>query len=199
MRGVFFMILLAGCSRSASGDSLVVVTVDAAQPLAGVSLHAVATAGGMTSEIDIAGPLTIPPSTNFGVKLRRSISGELAIHVEARDAGGATLASGDGTVTLSPGKRVDLALQLSAAMPDLLPASDGAPLSPDMAAPPDLAAAPDLLAPPIIDTSRPFWIGAGGAASERLNLSMGGFDTAGEVAAPSGARLNGGYFSSQTH
>jgi hypothetical protein len=106
-------VVLAGCR---SGDGLVVVTVDANPPLANVALlHTVSVAGGMTVLHDFT---NVPPAlgggstTTFGVQVPSSISGTIAVHVEADDAAGNLLAQGDGSTTLQAGGRREISVAL---------------------------------------------------------------------------------------
>lgn len=107
------LLLSADCSKK--GDGIVVVTVTAAPDLTNVaSLHGRATAGAKTVMFDfnIPAPNTIPPAQTFGIDVPTSLSGVVAVHIDARDSSGAVLASGDGSTTLSAGKRVDISISL---------------------------------------------------------------------------------------
>lgn len=144
--------LVAGCT-SKSGTSLVVVSVDADASLTDVAtLHARVAVGDQTREFDVhptAGASTaIPPAQTFGINLPRTLVGNIELSVDARDSGGATIASGGGSGTIRVGARSDVALTLSAvvvAAPDLGQPSTSSP--PDMAQPqPDMFVAPAMLA-----------------------------------------------------
>ncbi len=113
-------LVLAGCR---SGDGLVVVTVDANPPLANVALlHTVSMAGGMTVPHDftnVPSALGGRSTTSFGVQVPSSISGTIAVHVEADDAAGNLLAQGDGSTTLQAGSRLDIGVTLGALASDM--------------------------------------------------------------------------------
>src|SRR5262249_28404930 len=152
-------------------------------------------AGGKTIDKDVGADggtgFSIPPVKTFGVSLASSITGVFAIHIEARDAVGASLASGKGMVAPAPGKPRDLTGGPGAGAPD-----DLGPTTPDLANSDN----PDMALPIVV--SEPIWIGSGGSAAsatQKLNLKVSGFNTAGTVSAPSGAQFTAGYFTSQTY
>jgi hypothetical protein len=169
MRAAILATLLVGCS---SGDSLVVVTVDANPALANVALlHTTSMAGGQTIVQDVgstAAPFAVGGGTTktFGVQVQSAITGSFMIHVEAQDASGKKLAQGDGSTTLSPGQRVDVAVTLTPSTP------------------------------PIV--AQPFWIGSGGATAT-LGINIGGSDTVGTSTAASGAAFQSSFFPIQTY
>jgi hypothetical protein len=183
---VALALLAAGCKSS--GDSLVVVTVDARPALANVAvLHTSSTAGMMTIEHDLGGgqtPFSIGAGAtkSFGVQVPSSITGAFSIHVEARNAAGAILGVGNGATTLSPGHREDLSIVLGGTMVD-----GGAD------------AGGDGMLTPIV--SEAIYVASGGSppasGAQQLNVSVGGTDTVGVSSAPSGAQLASGFFASQ--
>jgi hypothetical protein len=180
------LLALAGCSSQ--GDSLVVVTVDAAASIDSVAvLHTTSTAGGRMLDHDFSGnaPFSIPPSRTFGVQVASSISGAFTIHVEARDTAGRTLAAGDGATTLAPGQRSDVDVTLAASATD--GGTDGGA----------------DLAPPATFPPAAVWISSGGgsaaAGAARINLSVGGVDAVGSVSAPGGAQMTSGFFATDTY
>ena len=190
--------LLTGCT-SRSSLSLVVVSVDADAPLADVAtLHARVTVGDTTREFDVhptgGAALTIPPAQSFGIDIPRSMTGPLAVHVEARDSNGDVTASGDGSGTISVGARADVTIHLSVAA---VGADMATPPGADMATPPgtDMATPPGdmVVIPPamltIDKTTQSFGditvgktsttasflvINAGGMASSVATLTTGG-------------------------
>ncbi len=111
-------LMLAACAKT---GSLAVVTVDATQPLADVQkLHVIATASGRTLNIDV--PLstpTFPPTHTFGIDLSPSLSGTLSVTLMAIDSNNTTLATASGSMTIDPGKRVDLDITFGGSTPDL--------------------------------------------------------------------------------
>ena len=113
-------LLLAGCA-SPSAQSLVVVSVDADAPISDIAtLRVRATVGAESREFDVhptaGASLGIPPSQTFGIDLPHSMSGTLALHVEARDAADTMLGSGDGDGPIRVGARADIALTLTSAV-----------------------------------------------------------------------------------
>jgi hypothetical protein len=115
MRATFFLVgLLAGCRSS---DALVVVTVTANQTVANVaSLSATLTVGTTTrmhQQIAVqGGMLPSSPATSFGVLVATSFGSSMQITVDAVDASGAVLASGQGQTQLTAGKRSDVTITL---------------------------------------------------------------------------------------
>lgn len=108
------MILLLGGCR---GPALVVVHVDAASPVSGVAAF-VGTAAASARTVSFAihpsgGSVSIPPEQTFGIQLPSSVLGPIAVHVDAQDAAGATVASGDGAAMIAPGGRSELMLLLN--------------------------------------------------------------------------------------
>lgn len=144
LNGACAAMLVAGCS-SKSSMSLVVVSVDSDAPLADVAtLHVRATVGSTTREFDVhptsGSTLTIPPAQSFGIDVPRSLTGVLALHVDARDSSDGIVASGDGSGAISVGARADVAVRLAAAAVD---ADMAQPAAADMGgAGPDLAQSP---------------------------------------------------------
>jgi len=111
-------LFLGGCA-SKSTTSLVVVTVDADAQLPDVAtLHVRVTVAEQTREFDVhptsGSSLSIPPAQTFGVDIPRSMTGTLAVHVEARDSDGNTTATGDGSGPIRLGARADVSVQLAA-------------------------------------------------------------------------------------
>lgn len=99
----------------AKGDGLVVVTLDADPPLADVvTVHATATVGVHTSSFDVAadprsgGAVSIPPQITFGVQVPTKYGSRLSLHLEARDANGQALGTGDGQTSVHSGGRTDV-------------------------------------------------------------------------------------------
>jgi hypothetical protein len=173
-------LLAAIASGCASGDALVVVTVDATRPVDGIAdLRATASAGGQTMSYDLGAseaPFAIPPSRTFAVQVPAAISGVLTITVEARGQAGDVLATGEATTELAGG-RSDVIIELGGSSVD---------------------GGTDLASP--IVTAQSVWIAGGGsasAASHELNLSFGGVDTVGTAPAAS-AQLTTGFFVTQT-
>lgn len=125
MRPTLAVAVLAIATVACNGaDSLVVVTVDAATPIAGIaSLHARVTAGGRTAEFDVhpvgGGAVDVPPAQNFGVVMPRNLSGSVDVHVEARDPSQQPLAVGDGTGTIHVGGRADVQISLGESAGDM--------------------------------------------------------------------------------
>lgn len=121
-----------GCSSS---GTLIVVTVDASTPIAGVqTLHLVASGGGRARSFSLASPSpTIPPAQTVGIDVPPNVKGTFALHVEVLDAGGATLGAADRSFALSTGRRNDVTLDVAA----------GAPV-PDLAEGDDFGLGPDL-------------------------------------------------------
>jgi hypothetical protein len=194
-------LLVAGCT-SGKADSLVVVTVDATQPLMNVALlYTKSMAGGQTFEKDVGGdkaPFSLGDgmTKSFGVQVPSSITGAFSIYVEARDASGKVLAAGNGMTTLAPGSTRNITIVLGAPALDG-GTDDGGPVDggPVDGGPVDGGA--DMPAIP----SSPAYVGAGGAAASsafQLSVGVGGTDTFGTSNAPSGASFTSGFFSSQT-
>jgi hypothetical protein len=108
---------LSGCSKA--GNGLVVVVVDAAQPVANIAaLHTKASIGGHTVEFDVKGPsspFSLPPSETFGIDVPAAYSGIMMVHVDALDGATppAVLASGDGQVMVAAGARRNLQITLA--------------------------------------------------------------------------------------
>jgi len=112
--------LIANCSQS---DTVLLVHVTAsAGPLDGIQqLHTTIRVGGQTHVLDVPDvPVAIALPTSFTVQLARSFSGELNVHVDARDAGGAVIASGTQTVSpLQVGQQNEVTIDLApGAVPD---------------------------------------------------------------------------------
>jgi hypothetical protein len=172
IRAAALALALAGCN---SGDSLVVVSVGSSVQLDGLALlHTSSLAGGTLLDHDVGAdqaPFSIPPAKTFGVQVPRSITGTFSIRVEARNAAGMALATGDGMIPLQPGSRVDVSVTL---------APGGAVVS----------------AQPVWIGSGGSAIANGSAA--RLNLGIGAVDTVGRVTGASGASFTPGYFGLQT-
>lgn len=113
-------LLLAACGN---GPSLVVVTVSATAPLDGVAALAVqVSAGGRTSSFPIDAPggsLALDPGTQtFGIDLPKGMTGAIGVTVDANDAAGTVVASGNGTGSIKPGGRADVAVELAVAVQD---------------------------------------------------------------------------------
>jgi len=112
--------LAANCSQS---DTVLLVHVTAsAAPLDGIQqLHTTLRVGGQTHVIDVPdAPVAIALPTSFTVQLARSFTGDLSVNVDARDAGGVTIASGSQTVSpLQVGQQNELTIDLApGAVPD---------------------------------------------------------------------------------
>jgi hypothetical protein len=173
IRAAVLALALAGCS---SGDSLVVVSVGSSVQLDGLALlHTSSLAGGMLMDHDVGAdqaPFSIPPAKTFGVQVPKAITGMFSVRVEARNAAGMVLATGDSNmITLAPGSRVDVSVTL---------APGGAVVS----------------AQPVWIGSGGSAIANGSGA--RLNVGIGAVDTVGKVTAASGASFTPGYFGLQT-
>ena len=135
---------------------------------------ALALAGGSLMDHDVGAaeaPFSIPPARSFGVQVPRSITGTFSIRVEARNAAGIALATGDGMTTLVPGSRVDVSVTL---------APGGAVVS----------------AQPVWIGSGGSAVGSGSGA--RLSTGVGAVDTVGKATGASGASFTSGYFGLQT-
>lgn len=106
--------LVANCAQS---DTVLLVHVTAsAAPLDGIQqLHTTIRVGGQTRVLDVPdSPVAIALPTSFTVQLARSFSGELTVNVDARDAGGATIASGNQTVSpLQVGQKNEMTVDLA--------------------------------------------------------------------------------------
>lgn len=136
-------LLLVGCK---TGDGIVVVTVDAAESIAGVAtLHASATIGTKSNTFDVpVGNVTIPPAVTFGVQIPRGLGTDFSIIIEARDAAGAPLVSGQNRTNVPSGGRGAVAVTLGAGPLDDMGSSGEDMATPDM----DTSApAPRQLAP----------------------------------------------------
>jgi hypothetical protein len=120
--------LVAFSAACGPNGSTVLVEVSSATPLAATQLAATATLAGLTG-----GPYSVPlhepgfpPSHSFALEIGPDLSGPMAVHVDALDAAGALLASGDGSTTVSPGEEVSLSIALGGGLVDG-GASDSAP------------------------------------------------------------------------
>ncbi len=192
------VLLASGCGKP-SPTSLVVVSVDADAPVADVAtLHARVTVGEQTRDFDVhptgGAAQSIPPAQTFGINLPRAMTGQLLVHVEARDSSGLTTASGDGSGTIRVGARADVSVHMTASIVtstvDMAMAA-----TMDMATPPaDLAPGGDMVVIPpamltIDKTSQSFGditvgktsttasflvVNAGGLNSGVATLSTGG-------------------------
>src|SRR5437016_3165233 len=135
IRACFLIAALAAAGCSASG--VVVVTVTADGDLSGIDhLHVVAENGGQTAQaIDVA-PATRP--FTFSLRFAGDRSGPLTVTVAAVDAGGATLASAQGTGEVDPGKQTSVTVTLPArvltdgGVPDLATPDLAQPVLPDL-------------------------------------------------------------------
>ena len=104
---------IAGCNK---GDGLVVVTVGSTTSITGInSLSAIISVGGQTRNFPVptGGSFDVPPSKTFGVAVPHGMSGPCSVHVDAFDASGALIGSGDGATTLGAGARADIDIDLS--------------------------------------------------------------------------------------
>ena len=112
--------LVGGCGSK--GDGIIVVTVDSTSGLTNVAtLHVTASTTAQTVAFDLTVPApgSIPPQQTFGIDIPSSVSGDLAIHVQARDTAGADLGDGDGTVTVAHGARRDVSITLGSIDTDM--------------------------------------------------------------------------------
>lgn len=112
--------LAANCSQS---DTVLLVHVTAsAAPVDGIQqLHTTIRVGGQTRVIDVPdAPAAIALPTSFTVQLARSFSGDLSVHVDARDAASTIIASGTQTVSpLQVGQQNEITIDLApGAAPD---------------------------------------------------------------------------------
>jgi hypothetical protein len=140
------LLALVGCKA----NGLVVVTVDAAPAIDNVStLAGTASAGGRTVSFTVTpsggGNVSIPPEQTFGIDVPTSISGPISVHLDARNASGDVLASGDGSGVISVGKRSDIAVTLGNSPLDMAMVDD---------------AGVDMLAPVLTITPATFDFGA---------------------------------------
>ena len=105
--------LLAACGKTVG--TLVTVDVDSATPLpTAASLSVDAVVGGQRRHVAV--PLAtpgFPPAHSFNLQVAPATTGQLSLHIDVLDAGGAIVASGEGTVTLARGSRVPLAIALA--------------------------------------------------------------------------------------
>jgi len=106
--------LAANCSQS---DTVLFVHVTASSaPVDGIQqLHTIVRVAGQTHVIDVPdAPVAIALPTSFTVQLARSFSGELSVHVDARDGTGAIIASGNQTVSpLQVGRQNEVTVDLA--------------------------------------------------------------------------------------
>ena len=155
-RLVSLCVVLAGCA----GRSAVVLTVSSDGLVSGVDeiVLTVANAGQTASADYLVSPHFTFDGTNslsLSARLPADRSGTTMFTVDAK-AQGATLASGDTSIVITPGAIVDGTIVIHGGSPavdatvlaDLLPAADATAAAPDLAMPdlatPDLARAADL-------------------------------------------------------
>jgi hypothetical protein len=131
-------LVAVGAAACSSSGTAVLVTVDATTAIDDLArLHATATAGTQTRELDV--PLkvtTIPPAHSFGIDVPESLHGQLGVRVEGFDSHGTSIGSGEGSVTLASGHHAELAITIVStivtqdlatpdlALADLTPVSD---------------------------------------------------------------------------
>ena len=192
---------LGGCA-SKSSISLVVVSVDSDAPLADVAtLHARVSLVDQTREFDVhptsGATLSIPPAQTFGIDIPRSMSGTLAIHVEAHDSTGAVTASGDGSGPIRVGARADVAVHLATLVGggDLGDGDGGdmaVPPGSDMAKPTgDMVAIPPAMLT-IDKTTQSFGditVGKTSTTASFLVINAGGMPTSVATLTPGGANV----------
>ena len=112
-----FVLLCAGSVLGSCADhgSLVVVTVSATNPVSDIaSLEATVTAIGSSRVFEI--PLSeksIPPEHTFAVDFGPSVTGLVSVHVEGFTTAHASVGVGDGSTSITVGKRVDLPIALA--------------------------------------------------------------------------------------
>lgn len=165
-----------GLGACAGNDALVVVTLDATNPLANVTRLAVTATVGTTSrsfDITPKAPIAIPPSYDFGIEVPPKLGGEVDITVVAY-ADTTELATQSGRIAIAKNKRANLTLTFGGAMPDLLPVDLTGQAPPDLSASePDLAPGCDENScPPCADCS---------AAGTCTKLVISADDTKGQV------------------
>jgi hypothetical protein len=199
MRWLLVALALAGCTRSGSGDSLVVVTVGASPALSNLAvLHTTSMAGGETILHDVGGnaaPFSLGGGVTktFGVDVPASITGKFSIHVAASNGSGKVLGAGDGSTTLQPGHIENITIVLGSATVD--GGTDGGSGGMDGGT----DGGSDGMVPVIV--VEPVYVGSGGSAashSQQLSINIGGIDTVGATSAPSSAQFTSGFFASQT-
>jgi hypothetical protein len=110
--GVVCLALLAGAC--APSGTAVLVDVSAAARLPAARLSALMTLAGITRgplQVPLATP-GFPPSHTFTIEVSPELHGTMKVHVVALDSVGASLAAGDGSAALVPGKVVTLPIAL---------------------------------------------------------------------------------------
>jgi cysteine-rich repeat protein len=118
-RFIFALVLIAGCKKS---DGTLVVSVDAAAPLANVArLQIDLAASNYSARTDYApsAPFALPPPRTVTVTLPPSVAGRLKVHAEALDKHGQLLAEGDTTATVTAGGRTAVSLVLGGSASDM--------------------------------------------------------------------------------
>ena len=163
---VLSLVALVGTACN-KGDGLVYVELTAASPIERVAaLHVTMSVGSTERTHDIT---SLPDNVvddsariNFGIDVSATYGSSIRVDVEARDGLGATLATGSGTGSITPGKSSTITVSLQAVAatgtdggtPDdlggALDLSGGSDLSGsfDLSMPRDLAAPRDLELPP---------------------------------------------------
>jgi hypothetical protein len=102
-------IALGACSGG--HGSLAVVTVDAVQPLTGITaVHASVTVGN-TQEFDLPVSSAVSTPFTFGIDLPPSASGTISIHITCSGASG-PLGAGDGSAAINQGSETDVTVHI---------------------------------------------------------------------------------------
>jgi hypothetical protein len=112
------MLLGAACRKS---EGVIVVTLEATPAVANVAtLHVTMTIARTTHTHDVAPPSSTvggPQPTTFAIDAPAGAGTTMTIKVDARDAGGALLASGSQAgVAIAAGKRTDVTITLASAV-----------------------------------------------------------------------------------
>jgi uncharacterized repeat protein (TIGR03806 family) len=129
MRIHLALLLVLGCSGCKKGDGVVVVTVDARPPLAGVhGLHVTATIGEQVRDYDIAlpgAPVALPPVRTFAIVASQDLGDRMIVKVQAQDENQNPIgpfAEGEAEIVGGSERTLDLVIGVSVldgGMPDL--------------------------------------------------------------------------------
>jgi hypothetical protein len=112
------LVAIALCAGCGKGRSVILITVTSRTPISGIELFSVVVATGERQAgpyaITPAAPLpaTLPPERRFSLSFDASISGDVAVGVQAIGADGTSLAGGNQNVAIQPSETRALSIEL---------------------------------------------------------------------------------------